>query len=64
MKTYVLWAVKDGSPSWMEEVIAEVTNPTQIETAKEKAIENGFGRFRVMIHNTGDMPNFTGTINI
>ena len=57
----VLWGVKNGAPSWQEEVITETTNPDHIREARKWAEANGFDRFRVQTLD-GERPDFVGAV--
>lgn len=56
----ILYAVKIGSPDYMEELITD--REERIEKAKVWAKENGFDRLRVTEINLGDKPDFINTI--
>lgn len=56
----VLFAVKVGEPSYMEEVIC--TKPEHFENAKKWAKENGFDRLRIAHIDVNEKPDFRKTI--
>lgn len=57
----ILWGVKKGNPSWMEEVIFEAKNDKELDFAKSYALSHGYTNLRVMNFN-GEKPDFTKTI--
>ena len=62
---YVLWAVKIGTPDYLERVLfvndapIDISNPKLIELAKQK----GFHKLRTSVIDITQKPNFINTIN-
>jgi len=63
MKEITLWATIIGAPDWQEELITSTTDPEHLRKAKQWALDNGFDRLREK-EFTGEMPDFTKTLNI
>lgn len=62
MKTFVLWAVRKGKPSWQEEIITETSDAAKLVKAKRWAKQNGFSKFRLMEYIEGEQPDFAKTV--
>ena len=65
----LLYGVKIGQPDYMEDLITVATGSNferdvRLNNAQRWAIENGFHKFRKVVHNLNEKPDFIKAINI